>query len=130
MEANQIISIVPNKSSGTAAWITYYDQLVKRYGKSNAQAAFVLTWEKRGGSNVDKNELINATGIKFDRSFMESIKGNVSNAFSFGTSFQKYAIITGAVICTVLIGGIVIRIITASAKDIGTATGTAAKAFV
>jgi hypothetical protein len=130
MQPNNIIQFVPNKNSGTASWVAYYNQLEARYGKKNAQAALAITWEKRGGSKVDLDELGKVSGMTFDKTFLSGVKSYAADAISFATTSQRTVMMIGIGIGVLLALGVTYRIITASAEEVGTASGTAIKAII
>lgn len=127
------IEVIPNQNSGTAEWTSYYDALVNSYSKNTASTVFAITWRKHKGGKADVVAIRQHTKLPLDNeSVMDSIRGAGASAFGvfdgMGT-FAKYSVYAVGGILIILIGGIVIRIITASAKDIGTAGGYAAKAY-
>lgn len=127
------INVIPTKKSGTADWTSYWDALVARYGKNAASTVFAITWRERKGDAADVNTIRNYTKLPLDNeSALDALKGAGSSVLGvfdgLGTA-AKIGVYAVGGIAIILIGGIVVRIITASAKDIGTAGGYAAKAY-
>lgn len=130
----ELKAFVPTKSSGTAEWVSYWNILLKNWNKTIASGVFAKTWKQRKGGNADVVAIRKATGLALDNESildgLSQVKSDALGVFdTMGTGLKVAAGVTG-VLVVVLVGGLIIRIITASAQDIGTATGTAAKAFV
>jgi hypothetical protein len=127
------IEAIPTQKSGTADWTTYYDTLVKAYGKNAAATIFAVTWRKYKGNGTDVVKIREHTKLPLDNeSVMDSIRSAGAGAVGFFDGipqFVKYGTMAVGGILILAIGGIVIRIITASAEDIGKVGGMAAKTY-
>lgn len=124
---------VPSKSSKTSEWVEYWALLKRRYGKTIASGVFAKTWKVCRGSGADVAEVRKATGLPLDNEgiidTLSSVKSSGLGVLdSIGTGYKIALGVTGILI-VVLVGGVIIRVITASAKDLGTAAGVAAKVY-
>jgi hypothetical protein len=125
---------MPQKTSNTEAWIAFWNLIKEYYGPKMAVTIFAIAWKERGSKDAtaDVVKLRTATGVPLDnQSVLDSAetvaKGGLSLLESVGTTY-KYVMYAGIGIVLVLVGGLVIRVITASASEIGTVAGTAVKA--
>ena len=128
------IDAIPNQKSGTAEWTSYWDALVSRYNKNTAATVFSITWKQHKGTNADVVAIRNYTKLPLDNEKMldglRSAGLDAVGIFSGIGQATKMTVYVVVGITVVLLGGLVVRIITASAKDLGTAGGAAAKVFI
>jgi len=129
-----IKSSIPQKTSNTEEWISWWKLLLDYYGKTMASNIFVITWKDRGGSGsgADVVKLRTATGVPLDnQTISDSAETLASKGLSALESLgdtYKYGLYAVAGLVFVLAAGLVYRAVTASASDIGTVAGTALKA--
>jgi len=72
IKVNNITVLIPEKDSPCDTWKSYYDQLRKLFGKSNAKGIWLMTWSKRGAVSCTTNPAFNK--------WLHGIDINVSNA--------------------------------------------------
>lgn len=125
------IDVIPSQNSGTSDWTAYWDGLVSRYGKNDASTVFAVTWRKFRGGKADLVKVREHTKLPLDNeSLLDSLSSAESSVGDFlggiGTTY-KYGLIALTGIFILTIGGIAYRLVTASAKEVGEAAGTAAK---
>lgn len=128
--------IVPTKSSTTQDWTTFYTALKNKYGQDAADVAMAGAWKERG-NNALAAEVENRTGFKLDKSALESLQGagmsaldTASSAFSFVGNTTKYVMLGGLALVGIATIVLIYKAATATASDIGTVGGVAAKTFV
>lgn len=127
------LEVIPTKKSGTAEWTAFYDALVKTYGKNRASTAFAITWRKHRGEAADVAKVRTHTKLPLDNeSVMDSISSVGEGAFGvldgMGTILKVGVGITTTFV-VIVAGVLVYKLAKASASDIGTATGVAAKVY-
>lgn len=132
--------IIPNKQSGSAAWIQWHKALKNRYGKKQANALFVKAWDLRGGagtkaSTVELRDYMKDNDVVLDTTTMEDIQDITSSGLDvIGDMFTmgKYFTIAVGVIVVGGLGILVYNIVknpikSASAAANFTPTGRAVK---
>lgn len=107
--AVDILEYLPNIDSNDNDWIIYFEELKKRYGKSEAKILWNKTWVERGTKEANTSELrlfLDKNGIKLEGEgwfdgFIDSWKSDVED-------FQKtFNIISIVVVVIAIIIGIV-----------------------
>lgn len=132
--------IIPNKQSGSAAWIQWHKALKNRYGKKQANALFVKAWDLRGGagttaSTVELREYMKDNDVVLDTTTMEDVIDTTNSGLDvIGDIFTmgKYFTIAVGVIVVGGLGVLVYNIVknpikSASAAANFTPTGRAVK---
>jgi len=129
------IDILPDEHSSADDWGVFYKALVKVYGKP-APVIFMERWSRRGKADV--NQVEKATGLKIsDKNFIASLEAEGSKAVDYVGGFfntlgtgSKVMFYGSIALGVLIIGGITIKVLTMSTRDIGTIAGTAARAAI
>lgn len=142
MQTNiSLLSALPTLDSQSEDWANYYSLATKQLGSDAAKSLFSKAWAKWGdgvaGSKADTVKVREMTGLPLDETFFQglqstgdSVIGTFGGLFSTVATGTKIVMFASIGIGALLIGGIAYRIVTASATEIGTVAGVAAKVAV
>ena len=141
MSTISLVQIIPSLNSSSQDWATFYTEAKKQLGTNAANVLFGMAWQKWGanvsGSQSDIVTVSKLTGLTLDEGFFDSIRqtgsnavGVIDGAFSTFSTTGKVVLYSAVGIGILLVGGIVVRIVTASAEEIGTVASVAVKAVV
>jgi hypothetical protein len=103
------ISKMPNLGSSDLEWINWFDDLRKRYGRTDYVRIFTSAWKKRGGSTANTVKLRKYLGdykIEIDESIWNKIAdlgGDITDSFG---SFMKVGKWAGIAVGSILLIGI------------------------
>lgn len=134
MASNNPKNFLPTKASTSQEWITFYKMLKDRYGATTASGVFAMAWRERKGERADVVTVRNGTGLALDNEgFMDGLRQFSSDKIgildSIGT-IGRYGLYAVAGLSFIFLAGVAYRVVTASAAEVGEATGTAAKVFM
>ena len=142
MQTNiSLLSALPTLGSQSEDWANYYSLATKQLGQDAAKNLFSKAWAKWGGgvagSKADTVKVREMTGLPLDETFFQELRstgdsviGTFGGLFSTVATGTKIVMFASIGIGALLIGGIAYRIVTASATEIGTVAGVAAKVAV
>jgi hypothetical protein len=128
---------IPNIKSSDTAWIQYYRDLKRDFGRRNANSIWVATWEQRGGKNSSANTVmlrnemkkhkieVTTTGGAKLLDFADNVGDTLSTVFKMGTIL----VFTTIGITVIGFGMILFNIAKEPSKAIGVASGTALKTY-
>jgi hypothetical protein len=129
------LNLLPTEKSSADDWVNFYNALKANYGKKSADYAFVMRWGLRKG-NISATEIERRTGVELSKNAIERVEkafdsgvdvlGGFFNTIGTGGKVVFYASVGLSIF---LVGGIIYRIVTANASEVGTAAGTAIKVY-
>ena len=131
---NTHITVVsmPNRASGSDAWVAWHEQLKKYLGKKQANIIWLKAWQRRKGQNASSNALrqyMKKQDVEIDKSTLESLSDFKSNALDYIGDFY-----TAGKFLTIALGVIVVggtgMIIYNLAKDPNKTIDIASKAML
>jgi hypothetical protein len=132
------ILIIPNQNSRAEEWALFYDVCKKRFGELAAKVAFANAWNSFNGQRptADVLQVQKMTGLSLEESFFESahhvgadVVDGIGGALrSTGTGLK--AVFIGGMVLIIGAGVVILyRAFTATAQEIGTVAGIAAKTY-
>ena len=130
--------IVPDDSSGQNDWVQYHKALVSRFGKANANALFVKTFQAIGNTNMasdpDFKEYFDKNGIDTSNMFSSTAASlrNIGDTFMgiVGTAgtVVKYAIPVLAIVIILPVGIMLFNLARGDKKTVAMVKGVASAA--
>lgn len=111
IELNKIKAVekMPNLGTSDTEWINWFDDLRKRYGRTDYVRIFTAAWKKRGGDKANTTKLrkhLEKYNIEIDESVWNKIAdlgGDISDSFG---SFLKVGKWAGIAVGAILIVGL------------------------
>lgn len=132
------ILIIPNQNSTAESWAVFYQACKKRFGEMAAKVAFANAWNSFNGQRpaADVVQVEKMTGLQLEESFFESahhvgsdVVDGIGGAFRSASNLSKIVFL-GSVALVVGAGVVLLyRGATATASEIGTVAGIAAKTY-
>ena len=114
IKVDNITVLIPESDSPCDVWKTYYEQLRKLFGTSNAKSVWLLTWSKRGAISCTTNPAFNKwlAGIGIDVSniatkTLSDFNAMRSDLFGLGKTLTKVLAIGIPVVLVVVLVAIV-----------------------
>lgn len=117
---------IPTASSTDYEWIGWHKQLKKVFGKKMANDIWLYAWSKRGGIDAKANTVtlsnyLEKQGIDIERSRLDNLGEDLSDAADSFVNFTKWLIIIPLGIAGVVLIAILVKLIRDPKSTVGQA---------